>query len=218
MVTEEMVREIVQRVLDGMPSVSADAVPVEISGRHVHLAQAHVDELFGKGHQLTKKRDISQPGQFLCEERVRLIGPQGVLENVAVLGPVRGSTQVELSATDARQLGLRVPLRMSGDLSGAADLIITSGDKCIAAEGSAIVAKNHIHMTPGDARRFRVADQELVDVRVDGDRPVTFENVTVRVDEKCKLAMHIDIDEANACLCRTGAMGIVRRHGSQCGA
>lgn len=218
MVTEELVREIVQRVLDGMPPTPVNALPVEISGRHVHLTQAHVDELFGKDHRLTKKRDISQPGQFLCEERVRLIGPQGVLENVAILGPVRGSTQVELSATDARQLGLRAPLRMSGDLNGAADLIVTAGGNCVAAAGSAIVAKNHIHMTPGDARRFRVADQELVDVRIDGDRPVTFENVTVRVDEKCKLAMHIDIDEANACLCRTGAMGIVRRHSGQCGA
>lgn len=123
MVTEQLVREIVERVLGSLQGVAPDAVPVEISGRHVHLSQTHVDELFGQGNRLRLKRDISQPGQFLCEERVRLIGPRGVLDNVAVLGPVRARTQIELSATDARQLGVSAPLRMSGNLDGAADLL-----------------------------------------------------------------------------------------------
>lgn len=214
MVTEQLVREIVERVLGGLPGADANTVPVEISGRHIHLSQMHVDELFGQGYLLRPKRDISQPGQFLCEERVRLIGPKGVMESVAVLGPVRASTQVELSATDTRQLGVRAPLRMSGNLEGAADLLVTAGDKCILAKGSAIVARNHIHMTPEDALRYRVSDRELVDVRIGDERPVTFENVTIRVDANCRLAMHIDIDEANACLCRGEMTGLLRRRGN----
>lgn len=211
MVTEQLVREIVERVVGAMGTAADNTVPVEISGRHVHLSQEHVEALFGKGYQLTRKRDISQPGQFLCEERVRLIGPKGILDNVAVLGPARPHTQAELSATDARSLGIRAPLRMSGDLTGAADVLITAGDKCVHAGGCVIVAKNHIHMTPEDAARYRLMNGELVNVRIDSPRPLVFEKVAVRVDRNCSLAMHIDIDESNACLCPDKAMGVILR-------
>lgn len=209
MVNENLVREIVTRVVSEMRSSSDITIPVEVSARHVHLSQAHVETLFGKGHQLTPKRELSQPGQFLCEERVRLVGEKGVFENVAVLGPVRDSTQVELSATDARQIGVRAPLRISGDLQDAGDVMITAQGRFVQAVASVIVAKNHIHMTLDDARRYGVRNGQWVNVRIESERPVTFENVTVRVDARCTLAMHIDFDEANACLHTKAAVGIL---------
>lgn len=151
------------------------------------------------------------PGSSFARSGYGWSAPKGVMDNVAVLGPVRGKTQAELSATDSRGLGVRAPLRMSGDLDGAADILVTVGDKCVLAASSVIVAKNHIHMTPEDAARYRLANQELVNVRIDSPRPLVFEKVTVRVDRNCSLAMHIDIDEANACLCPDKATGVILR-------
>ncbi len=219
---ETLVQEIVAQVLRRMDGAAASAggpagstragvagenapaagqIPVEVSSRHVHLSATHLDALFGPGHALVQKRPLSQPGQFLSEERVRVIGPKGVLAGVAVLGPTRGATQVELSASDARALGVDAPVRMSGNLSGAADVTITAGANSVSAPGSVIVAKTHIHMTPADAARFGVQNGWKLPVRVPGQRSVIFEGVELRVDEAYRLALHLDVDEANACVC-----------------
>ena len=177
-----------------------DSVFTEASARHVHLTQSDVERLFGAGAQLNHVRDLSQPGQFLSDKRVRLVTRKGTIDNVAVLGPVRPETQVELSMTDCRSLGLKAPVNMSGDLNGAADVCIYGDSGFIEAKRSVIVAKAHIHMTPADATRFSVSDGQHVKVRVQSTRPVTFDDVVIRVSDKFSLAMHIDFDEANACL------------------
>lgn len=209
MENDDLVREIVSRVVAALGERGEMTVPVEISARHVHLSRGHVDRLFGPGHELTPKRPLSQPGQFLCEERVTVMGPNGALTNVAILGPVRNDTQVELSAGDARTLGIDAPVRMSGDLSGAAGVVICAGGAVIEAPGSAIIARNHIHMTPADAARYGVRDRDEVAVRVRGRRALVFEQVPVRVSDAFALAMHIDFDEANACLCDRKAFGVL---------
>lgn len=172
-------------------------VLVETSARHIHVTQETLETLFGKGAQLHNKKDLSQPGQFACEEKVTLVGPKGQL-NVSILGPVRPADQVELSLTDARALGITVPVRESGDVAGTPGLKLVgpAGEKEIA-EG-AIAAKRHIHMTPEDAAEFGVADKQIVSVKLDTDRPLIFGDVVVRVSPKFALAMHIDTDECNA--------------------
>ena len=173
-----------------------DSIPVELSARHAHLSEKDAIALFGA--PLTAVRDLSQPGQFLCKERVRLIGPKGVIDNVAILGPSRGSSQVELSKTDARILGVDVPVRQSGDVTGTPGIILASTTGIIALDEGLIVAARHIHMHPQDAIKFGVVDNQLVNVRIGGDRPVVLEDVLVRVNEKFSLAMHIDSDEGNS--------------------
>lgn len=173
-----------------------ESIPVELSGRHVHLSEKDVATLFGA--PLTHARDLSQPGQFLCKERARLIGPKGVIDNVAVLGPARGGSQVEISKADARVLGVDAPVRQSGDIAGTPGIILASQTGIVGLEEGLIVAARHIHMSPADAARFRVADHDLVSVRLDGERPLVLEDVLVRVDKSFKLAMHIDPDEGNS--------------------
>lgn len=213
MMQEAEIRDLVRRVLEEMegsfsPSGERpDRVPVEASARHVHLSREAVEALFGKGKTLTKRRDLSQPGQFAAEERVTILTPKGELKGVAVLGPERAKTQVELSATDAHQLGLAAPVRLSGCLDGAATVWLMSGEAVYKAEGSVIIARNHIHMSPGEAGQFGLRDGDTVNVRMQTGRPVVFEDVPVRVTEASRLAMHIDLDEANACSFENGAMG-----------
>ncbi len=172
---------------------------VETSARHIHLSAADVATLFGEGHALTIKKDLSQPGQFACEEKVELVGPKGSLK-VSVLGPERKATQVELSFTDARTLGLKnVPVRESGDTAGApgVKLVGPCGEVDLA-EG-VIIAKRHIHMTTEDAAYFGLADKQVVSVKVENDcRTTVFGDVVVRVNDSFALAMHIDTDECNA--------------------
>ena len=189
-------------------------VPAEVSARHVHLDKTALEELFGKGSSLTPKRPLSQPGQFLSEERVKLVTEKGEIANVAVLGPVREHTQVELSFTDAKQLGITPPLRLSGDLSGAGDVIIVGPAGVINAKGSVIAAKAHVHMTKKDAARFGVSDGERVCARLDGARSVTYNDVTVRVSDASALALHIDYDEANAAGFNGSGSAVI----SKCGA
>ena len=171
---------------------------VETSARHVHLTAEAVEILFGAGHTLTNKKDLSQPGQFACEEKVTLVGPKGELK-VSILGPTRPADQVELSFTDARTLGLKsVPVKESGDVAGTPGLkLVGPAGEVEMAEGT-IVAKRHIHMTPADAEMLGVSDKEIVKVKLDTARPVIFDDVVVRVSEKFALAMHIDTDECNA--------------------
>jgi len=174
-------------------------VLVETSARHVHLTEEHIAILFGAGHTLTKKKDLSQPGQFACEERVTVVGPKNSIAKVSILGPARPASQVEISLTDARTLGIEAPVRESGDVagSGACKLVGPCGEVELA-EG-VIAAKRHIHLTPADAEAFGVADKEIVSVKIaSADRSLTFGDVVVRVSPKFAAAMHIDTDEANA--------------------
>lgn len=173
--------------------------PVEASAKHIHLSQADVEALFGEGYTLTFGRALSQPGQFLANERVRLIGPKGVLENVAVLGPARSATQVEISISDSRQLGVPSVIRESGKVASSPGIIIATGAKVINIEEGVIVAKRHIHMSPAHASRLDVKDCQVVSVKINSARPLVFEDVLVRVNPEFLLSMHIDLDEANAC-------------------
>ena len=175
-------------------------VLLETSARHIHLSQEHVDILFGAGHQLTHKKDLSQPGQFACEERVTVVGPKKEIKNVSILGPVRKESQVELSATDARSIGLNAPVRESGVLEGSAPCKLVGPAGEVDLEYGVIVAKRHIHITPEDAQAFGVSDKEIVKVKADSEgRSLIFDDVVVRVSPSYATAMHIDTDEANAC-------------------
>ena len=174
-------------------------VLVEISARHVHVTDKDLETLFGSGYKLTNKKDLSQPGQFACEERVDVVGPKKTLANVSILGPVRKATQIELSATDARSIGIAAPIRESGNVagSGACKLVGPCGEVELA-EG-VIVAKRHIHMTPEDAKNYSIKDKQIVSVALNtADRSLVFGDVVARVSPNYKLAMHIDTDEANA--------------------
>ena len=174
-------------------------VLVEISARHVHVSEEHLEILFGKGYKLTPKKDLSQPGQFACEERVTVVGPKKELAGVSILGPCRPDTQVELSATDARSIGVKAPIRESGDVagSGACKLVGPCGE--VELEQGVIVAKRHIHMTPEDAAELGVKDCDIVNVKVTTDgRSLVYGDTVVRVSTKYALAMHVDTDEANA--------------------
>ena len=178
---------------------------VETSARHVHLSQADIETLFGAGYQLTNKKDLSQPGQFACEEKVTVIGPKGSLK-ASILGPARPASQVELSLTDARTIGLAgVPVRESGDIAGSVGCVIEGPCGKVELKEGVIAAKRHIHMTPADAEVFGVSDKEIVSVKLDTARPLVFGDVVVRVSDKFALAMHIDTDESNAA-CAFGAV------------
>jgi len=179
-------------------------VTLEASGRHVHLCQDHVDQLFGKGYRLTPKRELSQPGQFLAEEKVKLIGKKGIIEKAAILGPARSHSQVELSKTDSVKLGIDPPLRFSGDIKDSASVFIASAENVIKLEEGVIIAKRHIHMTPEDAEKLEVKDGDIVSIEALTERPVIFKDVLIRVNDEYSLNMHIDYDEANACLFSKG--------------
>ena len=174
-------------------------VLVETSARHVHLTEEHIEALFGKGATLTHKKDLSQPGQFACEERVTLVGPKKSIANVIVLGPARKATQVEVSFTDARTLGVNPPVRESGDVanSPAVKLVGPAGE--VELEEGVIVAKRHIHFTPKDAEEYGVEDKQIVKLSIkNDDRSTIFDDVVVRVHPNFSAAMHIDTDESNA--------------------
>ena len=176
----------------------AKEVLVEISARHVHVTDEALEILFGKGHRLTPKKDLSQPGQFACEEKVTVVGPKSQLK-ASILGPTRPENQVELSLTDARSIGATAPIRESGDVkgSGACKLIGPAGE--IELTEGVIAAKRHIHMTPADAEKYGIKDKQIVSVKIPTEgRSLVFGDVVARVSEKYRLAMHIDTDEANA--------------------
>lgn len=190
-------------------SLSRGQAPVEISARHVHLTKEAVECLFGKGHKLTRKRDLSQPGEFLAEERVKIITAKNDFANVAVLGPERSAVQVEISLTDSKTLGLKPPVNLSGDLTGAESVILVGPKGIYKADGSTIVAKRHIHMTPKDAADFGVHDGQVVQVKLESSRPVTLDDVVIRVKDNFKLAVHVDVDEGNAAGVTGDTIGIV---------
>ena len=183
--------QIIQAVLSAIPR--AGLVEVEVSARHVHLTR-------GKGAELTPKRPLSQPGQFLSEERVTLVGPKGRKERTAILGPIRPATQVELSKSDCVELGVKAPVRESGDVAGSGSITIEGPCGSLTIDEGVIIAHNHVHLTPEVAQIMGVTDKQRVAVEVFSDRPVTFRDVIIRVSEKFSCRMHIDFDEANAAL------------------
>ena len=174
-------------------------VLVETSARHIHLSREAVEVLFGKGYELTKKKDLSQPGQFACAEKLEVVGPKGKIK-ASILGPERPASQVELSLTDARTVGLSAPIRESGDIAGTPGCKLVNPDNGAEYEISegVIAAQRHIHLTPEAAAEFGVADKEIVSVKISSERTTVFGDVVIRVSEKFAPAMHIDTDEANA--------------------
>ena len=180
---------------------------VETSARHVHVTQEDLETLFGKGHELTKKKDLSQPGQFACEEKVTIVGSKKEMK-ASILGPVRPETQVELSLTDARSIGVDAPIRESGDIagSGACKLVGPAGE--VELKEGVIAAKRHIHATPEDAEKLGVKDKDVVSVKIDTEgRSLVFGDVVVRVSPKYALAMHIDTDESISAACGREVFG-----------
>ena len=177
----------------------SNQVLVEVSARHIHVTRQDLETLFGAGHELTPKKDLSQPGQYACEERVDVVGPKNTIKGVSILGPVRPATQLEVSLTDARTLGVKAPVRESGDVAGSPGIKLVGPCGEVELKEGVIAAKRHIHITPDDAEKFGVQDRQIVEVRVTTDgRSLTFGDVVVRVNKNFAAAMHIDTDEANA--------------------
>lgn len=185
-------------------------ISVGISARHLHVTQEDLETLFGKGHQLTPFKNLSQPGQFACEERVDLVTEKGTFKQVRILGPVRSKTQVELALTDAMKLGLKIPVRDSGDHHDSPGLTLVGPKGEVKINSGVIAACRHIHMTPADAAQFGVKDKQFVSVRVgDADRCLVFDRVLIRVHDSFALDMHIDTDEGNACGAKTGDFAVI---------
>ena len=177
--------------------MSEKNIMIEVSARHLHVSRADLDVLYGAGHQLTNKKDLSQPGQFACEEKVTVVGPKGQL-TMSILGPERPATQVEVSLTDARTLGITAPVRESGDIVGSPGVKLVGPAGEVEIKEGVMVAKRHIHFHTDDAKAFGVEDKQIVKVRFEGERGMVLEEVVARVSDKFALAMHIDTDEANA--------------------
>ena len=203
---------ITKLVLEAMEASSEKGrmtVPVGVSNRHIHLCRKDADILFGEGYQLTKKKDL-MGGQYASNEMLTIVGLKlRAIENVRILGPVRSSSQVEISATDARMLGIKAPLRQSGDIKGSGAVALVGPKGVVYLEEGCIVAARHIHMSPVDAAAARLKDGDFVSVRMGSDRGAVLDHVKIRVDESFTLEMHIDTDEANACQVKQGDMAVV---------
>lgn len=185
-------------------------IPIETSARHLHLCREDFEKLFGEGKDLTPKKELSQPGQYLAEERLTVVGPKGTFKNVGIIGPLRSATQMEVSVTDARKLGVPVVIRQSGDIADTPGMTLVSDTGSIEVPQGIIVAKRHIHMTPEQAMQMHIRDNEEVFVIAESyDRSLIYANVVVRVDKNFRLAMHVDTDEANAFAADSKAHGVI---------
>ena len=198
---------LIDKVIDRIQNELDSSFEVEASGRHVHLSRKELDALFGTGYELTKVKDLSQPGQYASKERLTVVGQKGAFHNVVILGPVRKESQVEVSLTDCLQLGVKAPIRESGDIEGTPGIVLVNGDKSVSLDKGLIVAKRHVHMTPEDAEKIGVKNHDIVKVKVEGARPLIFDDVVIRVSPKFATYMHIDYDEANACGFSKGIRG-----------
>ncbi|MEI6388056.1 MAG: phosphate propanoyltransferase [Spirochaetota bacterium] len=195
---------------------SESKVVVNLSNRHIHVSREDLEALFGKGHQLTKTRDLKQPGQFACDETVTIKGPKGMFEAVRILGPERKETQCEILASDVFKLGVPgCPTRESGQLEGSMGMEIVGPAGSVKKDKGLIIAKRHIHFDPPAAALFGVVDKELVSIRVGGERSAIFENVVCRVHPTYALECHLDFDEGNAVGIGNGTMGEVLRQASK---
>ena len=201
----ELIARLVMEAIDKKESTSNGfMVPIGVSARHIHLTQEHVEVLFGEGYQLTKRKEL-MGGQFAANEQVTIVGLKlRAIENVRDLGPVRSKSQVEISATDAIKLGVRAPIRLSGDIEGSAPIAVVGPKGVIYLDEGCIIAKRHIHMAPKDAIAAGVRNGDIVSVKADNERGTVFNHVQIRVDESFTLEMHIDTDEANAAKISTG--------------
>ena len=179
-------------------SKGGNGIPVGISNRHIHLSQADLDALFGAGYELTKMKDLSQPGQYACKETVTVVGPKGAIEKVRILGPVRKATQIEVMAGDSFKLGVAGEVRMSGELAGTRGVTLVGPKGSVQTAEGLIVAQRHIHMTLADAARFGVKDGDIVDIKITGPRGGILSNVAIRANDSSALECHLDTEEANA--------------------
>lgn len=179
-------------------------VPVGISARHIHLSEEHIEQLFGQGYQLQIMKDLSQPGQYAAVETVAVIGPKGKFDKVRILGPARGNTQIEVSRTDAFLLGVNPPVRESGKIDGTPGLKVVGPKGEVDLDKGVIVAARHIHFHTSDAQKWNIQDKQLLRVKMNGERPLIFEDVIARVSDQYALDMHIDTDEGNAAGVKTG--------------
>lgn len=192
-----LVSRVIENVRDG--ASSEGEIPVGISNRHIHLSREHVEILFGKGYELTKCKDLSQPGQYACKEQLTIVGPSmRAIEGVRVLGPERKKSQVEISRTDSFTLKVKPPVRESGDIAGSAPITIIGPKGIVTLTEGCIIANRHIHMSEEEGARFGVRDGEYVDVELKGERRSLFYDVQIRVHKDFRLEMHIDTDDANA--------------------
>jgi putative phosphotransacetylase len=205
-ISEEVARRVRDRLTDTSPR-GKSLISVGVSGRHIHLTQEVLESLFGKGYRLTVDMELSQPGEYAAKERVTIIGPSGrAIENVRVLGPTRKFTQVELSRSDGLRLGIDLPIRRTGDLSGTPGLTVVGPRGTVNLREGAVSATRHIHMTPADAERLGVCDGQIVRARVTGERGLVFDNVLVRVSDSFALDFHLDTDDANAAGLENGSL------------
>ncbi len=202
-ITEAVLKRLNQDGQALQPPPSGKAVPVGISNRHVHLGRADVLALFGSD-KLTHFKDLSQPGQFACQEKLLIAGPKGAIGGVRVLGPLRSKTQVEVANSDCVRLGIKAPVRDSGDVAGSAPLTLVGPAGTVVLKEGAIIAARHVHMQPADAVKFGCRDGQRVSVRTGGPRGLVFSEVLVRVCDKFSLELHLDIDEANAAGLKNG--------------
>jgi putative phosphotransacetylase len=201
---EQITRMVIDAITQNEGQKSGYMVPIGVSARHIHLTQEHVEALFGKGYQLTRKKEL-MGGQFASNETVTIVGLKlRAIENVRILGPVRSASQVEVSATDAIRLGMNVPVRESGDIKGSAPIAIVGPKGAVYLQEGCIVAMRHIHMSPKDAQAAGVHDGDIVSVKADNERGTIFNQVKIRVHDSFTLEMHIDTDEANAARISTG--------------
>lgn len=211
MQTEEVIKRITTIVMNKLNEIENYKIQIGVSNRHVHVSKEDLEILFGKGYELTKKADLKQPGQFAANEVVTIRGPKGQFENVRILGPVREKSQVEISLTDTFRLGVKAPIKVSGDLDNTPGLEIIGQCGTVQIPYGTIVALRHIHMTPEQAKKIGVFDTEIVDVETFGEREGVLGNVLIRVSNKSALEMHIDIDEANACGLKNNDFVILRK-------
>lgn len=189
---------------------AARPVVVNVSNRHIHLRLEELELLFGKGHKLTKLKDLMQPGEHSCEEVLAIEGPNGrQIPKVRVLGPLRKATQVEVSMTDSIHLGLGAPVRVSGDTAGSAAVKVIGPAGTVSLKEGCIVAKRHVHMTPADAEFYGIKDKQTIQVRIDGERGLVFDNVMARVHPNMLLECHLDTDEANAAGAKNGSRAVI---------
>ena len=209
--TEEIVKLITKIVADKMKDLESYKIPIGVSNRHIHVSQKDLDKLFGEGYTLTKKGDLKQPGQFASNETVTIRGPKGEFEKVRILGPVREESQVEISMTDSFRLGVKPPIKESGQLENTPGLEIIGPKGIVQIPQGTIIALRHIHMTPEQAMKIGVKDKDVVEVETFGERQGVLGNVLIRVSDKYSLEMHVDVDEANACSLKNNDFVILRK-------
>lgn len=210
---EELIQKITELVLEHWNRLSTDPyqVPVGISARHVHLSRDHVETLFGAGYQLTPEKSLSQPGQFACKEQVEVCGPKGSIKKVRILGPERKQSQVEMAFSDCRILGIKPPVRTSGDLKETPGILLKGPVGEVSLKEGVIIADRHIHMTPEEASWFGVSAGDRVNVLVPGEKAGVLGRVLVRVTNESRLDLHVDTDDANAFLLRQGQWVTIRK-------